>query len=73
MWLESIVAFMKSLPTWLMHVAEVLLVAVLFMTAITFLMGIWCGLRIVGKRANSIKEIQLLPPKIIFNEETKND
>ena len=73
MWLESIVAFMKSLPTWLMHVAEVLLVAVLFMTAITFLTGIWCGLRIVGKRANSIKEIQLLPPKIIFNEETKND
>ena len=73
MWLESIVAFMKSLPTWLMHVAEVLLVAVLFMTAITLLMGIWCGLRIVDKRANSIKEIQLLPPKIIFNEETKND
>jgi len=73
MWLESVVTFMKTLPTWLMHVAEVLFVAVMFMTAVTFLMGIWCGLRIVGKRANSIREIQVFPPKIIFQENKDSD
>jgi hypothetical protein len=66
--LETIMAFIKSLPTWLGAVAEVLIVAIIFMTAMTFLAGIWCGLRIIGKRANSIAEIQFFPPKIIFKE-----
>jgi hypothetical protein len=60
--------FIKSLPTWLGAVAEVLVVAIIFMTAVTFLAGIWCGLRIIGKRANSIQEIQFFPPRIIFKE-----
>jgi hypothetical protein len=34
----------------------------------TFIAGIWCGLRIIGKRANSIQEIQFFPPRIIFKE-----
>jgi hypothetical protein len=46
-------------------------VAIIFMTAVTFLAGIWCGLRIIGKRANSIQEIQIFPPKIIFKENDK--
>ena len=66
--LETLIAFIKSLPAWLGAVAEVLIVAVIFMTAMTFLAGIWCGLRIIGKRANSIAEIQFFPPKIIFKE-----
>jgi hypothetical protein len=66
--LETLMAFIKSLPSWLGAVAEVLVVAIIFMTAVTFLAGIWCGLRIVGKRANSIQEIQFFPPKIIFKE-----
>ncbi len=66
--LETIMAFIKSLPTWLGAVAEVLVVAIIFMTAVTFLAGIWCGLRIIGRRANSIQEIQFFPPKIIFKE-----
>jgi hypothetical protein len=61
-------AFIKSLPTWLGAVAEILVVAIIFMTAVTFLAGIWCGLRIIGRRANSIQEIQFFPPKIIFKE-----
>jgi hypothetical protein len=61
-------AFIKSLPAWLGAVAEVLVVAIIFMTAVTFLAGIWCGLRIIGRRANSIQEIQFFPPKIIFKE-----
>ena len=70
MLLETIAAFLKTLPSWLASVAEILIVAIVFMTAVTFLAGIWCGLRIVGRRANSIQEIQFFPPKIIFNEDT---
>jgi hypothetical protein len=66
--LETIMAFIKSLPAWLGAVAEVLVVAIIFMTAVTFLAGIWCGLRIIGRRANSIQEIQFFPPKIIFKQ-----
>jgi hypothetical protein len=66
--LETIMAFIKSLPTWLGAVAEVLVVAIIFMTAVTFLAGIWCGLRIIGRRANSIQEIQFFPPRIIFKQ-----
>ncbi len=66
--LETLMAFIKSLPAWLGAVAEVLVVAIIFMTAVTFLAGIWCGLRIIGRRANSIQEIQFFPPKIIFKE-----
>jgi hypothetical protein len=66
--LETLIAFIKSLPSWLGAVAEVLLVAIIFMTAVTFLAGIWCGLRIIGRRANSIQEIQFFPPRIIFKE-----
>ena len=66
--LETLIAFIKSLPAWLGAVVEVMVVAIIFLTAMTFLAGIWCGLRIVGKRANAIQEIQFFPPKIIFKE-----
>lgn len=73
--LESLVAFIKTLPSWLGHAVEVLFVIIITMTALTFLAGVWCGLRIIGRRANAIKEIQFFPPKIIFinkSEEEKN-
>ncbi len=66
--LETLIAFIKSLPAWLGAVVEVMVVAIIFMTAVTFLAGIWCGLRIIGRRANSIQEIQFFPPRIIFKE-----
>jgi hypothetical protein len=66
--LETLIAFIKSLPSWLGAVVEVMVVAIIFLTAMTFLAGIWCGLRIIGKRANAIQEIQFFPPKIIFKE-----
>lgn len=59
-------AFIKTLPHWLASVVEVLVVAVVFMTIMTFLMGVWCGIRIIGRRANSIEEIQFFPPKVTF-------
>lgn len=66
--LETIIAFTKSLPAWLGAVVEIMIVAIVFLTAITFLAGVWCGLRIVGKRAQSIKEIVFFPPRIVFND-----
>lgn len=64
--LETLIAFIKSLPAWLGAVVEVMVVAIIFLTCMTFLAGVWCGLRIIGKRANAIQEIQFLPPKITF-------
>ena len=64
--LETLLAFIKSLPAWLGAVVEVMVVAIIFMTAMTFLAGVWCGLRIIGKRASAIQEIQFFPPKIVF-------
>lgn len=61
-----IISFIKTLPSWLGAVVEVMIVAIVFLTAVTFLAGIWCGLKIVGQRANAIKEITFFPPKIIF-------
>lgn len=66
--LETLTAFIKTLPSWLGAVVEIMVVAIIFLTAVTFLAGIWCGLRIIGKRANSIQEIQFFPPKIIFKQ-----
>jgi hypothetical protein len=66
--LESIMLFIKSLPVWLGHVVEILFVAVVFLTAMTFLAGVWCGLRVIGQRSKSIKEITFFPPRIIFND-----
>ena len=67
--LETLIAFIKSLPTWLGAVVEIMVVAVIFLTAVTFLAGVWCGLRIVGKRANAIEEITFFPPRIKFKSE----
>lgn len=66
--LEMLASFIKTLPSWLGHVVEILFVAIMFSAAVTFLAGVWCGLRIIGKRANSIKEIDFFPPKIIFKQ-----
>lgn len=68
--LESLITFLKTLPTWLHQVAEVLIVATVFLTMMTFLAGIWCGLRIIGRRSNQIESIQFFPPKIVFKTNT---
>jgi putative Ca2+/H+ antiporter (TMEM165/GDT1 family) len=67
--LEMLIAFIKTLPHWRASVVEGMIVAIVFMTCVTFLAGIWCGLRIIGRRANSIQEIQFFPPRIIFKQE----
>jgi hypothetical protein len=66
--LESLVLFTKSLPAWLGHLVEILFVAIVFMTSVTFLSGVWFGMVIIGRRKNQIHEIQFFPPKIVFDE-----
>ena len=66
--LESIATFIKTLPHWLGTIVEVLFVIVIFMTAMTFIAGMWCGMRIVGRRAQEIEAIELWPPRIKFKE-----
>ena len=66
--LESIATFVKTLPGWLAITVEVLFVIVIFMTAMTFLAGVWCGLCIIGRRGHEIEAIELWPPRIKFKE-----
>jgi hypothetical protein len=64
--LETLVTFVKSLPLWLVHVVEIMIVGVLFTAACLFLFGLYVGIRIIGRRANKIEEISFFPPKITF-------
>jgi hypothetical protein len=64
-----ILPFIKSLPAWLYHVAEVMIVAIIFSFATIFLWGMWVGIKIVGKRANKISEINIFPPSIKFRDD----
>jgi len=73
--LEALIAFLKTLPAWLATVAEILIIAIIFLTCLTFLAGIWVGLRVIGQRASMISQIEFFPPKITFinkSEEQQN-
>ena len=64
--LEALIAAVKSLPTWLGTVTEIMIVALIFTTAITLLAGIWIGILVVKRRARSIKSFTLIPFRIDF-------
>ena len=66
--METLLTWIKSLPSWLSTVFDILLVAVVFVTAFTLIFGVWIGFCITRKRMNSIVELQFLPPKITFKE-----
>jgi hypothetical protein len=68
--LETLMAFIKTLPLWLGQLVQVLFVAIVFLTSITFLAGIWVGLLVVGKRVSAIEEITFFPPRIKFKVES---
>jgi TRAP-type C4-dicarboxylate transport system permease small subunit len=68
--IESLIlSFIKSLPSWLSQVVEVLLVAVIFSFCVIFLFGMWTGIKIIGRRANKISEITVFPPSIKFKQD----
>ena len=64
--LEALIALIKSLPTWLETLTEVMIVAIVFTTAVTLLAGIWIGILVVKRRARSIKSFTLIPFRIEF-------
>ena len=68
--METLLAWIKALPTWLSTLFDILLVAVVFVTAFTLILGVWLGFCITRKRMNSIVELQFLPPKITFRDKT---
>jgi ribose/xylose/arabinose/galactoside ABC-type transport system permease subunit len=68
--MESLLAWVKSLPSWLATLFDLLLVTVIFVTAFTLVFGVWIGFCITRKRMNSIVELQFLPPKITFKEKS---
>jgi hypothetical protein len=66
--MEQLLAYIKALPNWLASLFDILLVAVIFVTAFTLILGVWLGFCITRKRMNSIVELQFLPPKITFKD-----
>lgn len=64
--MEWLVSWIKTLPTYLSHAFDILLVALIFVTAFTLVCGVWIGFCITRKRMNSIVELQFFPPKITF-------
>lgn len=69
--IETLITAAKTLPIWLLHVVEVLVVAVLFSFCVIFMWGVVTGIRIVAGRANRIEEITVFPPTIKFKVEEK--
>jgi ribose/xylose/arabinose/galactoside ABC-type transport system permease subunit len=66
--MESLLAWIKGLPSYLSNFLDILLVAIVFVTAFTLIMGVWLGFLITRKRMNHIVELQFFPPKITFKE-----
>lgn len=65
--MEMLVTLIKTLPAWLSQIAEIILVALLFVAAVTFLAGIWVGICVVRRRARSITSFTLIPFRIEFD------
>ena len=68
---ESILAWIKGLPTLLGTIFDILMIALIFTTAFTLIFGVWIGFCITRKRMNSIVELQFLPPKITFKNKNE--
>ena len=66
--MEYILTWIKALPATLATVLDILIIAVIFMTCVTLLAGMWIGFCIARRRMNQIAEIQFFPPKITFKE-----
>jgi ribose/xylose/arabinose/galactoside ABC-type transport system permease subunit len=66
--METLLAWVKGLPAMLQSIVDILIIAVIFLTAFTLIFGVWIGFCITRKRMNSIVELQFFPPKIVFKE-----
>ena len=68
--METIILWIKGLPSYLSNILDIVLVAMIFVTAFRLILGVWLGFAIVRKRMNHIVELQFFPPKITFREKT---
>ncbi len=66
--MEQLLAWFNSLSPTLGLVVNVLVIAVVFMTSVTLLAGMWIGYCIARKRMKQIAEIEFFPPRIVFKE-----
>jgi hypothetical protein len=66
--MEQLLAWFNSLSPTLGLIVNVLVIAIVFMTSVTLLAGMWIGFCIARKRMNQIATIEFFPPKIVFKE-----
>jgi hypothetical protein len=69
--METILTWMKTLPAQMSLVLNILVIAIVFLTSVTLLAGMWIGFCIARKRMNQIAEIEFFPPKITFKDKEK--
>jgi hypothetical protein len=66
--MEHILSWFNNLSPTLGLVVNVLVIAIVFLTTMTLLAGMWIGFCIARKRMSQIAEIEFFPPKITFKE-----
>jgi len=65
--MEAIVAFLKTMPSWLSTFAEVAIVILAIMLAMSLLAGFWLALCILKRRRDYIAEVSFIPFRITFH------
>ena len=66
--MEHILSWFNSLSPTLGLIINIVVIAIVFLTSITLLAGMWIGYCIARNRMNQIAEIEFFPPKIVFKE-----
>jgi uncharacterized protein YneF (UPF0154 family) len=66
--MEQLLSWFNNLSPVLGLVVNILVIAIVFMTSMTLLAGMWIGFCIARKRMKQIAEIEFFPPRIIFKE-----
>jgi uncharacterized protein YneF (UPF0154 family) len=66
--MEHILSWFNNLSPVLGLIVNILVIAIVFLTTVTLLAGMWIGYCIARKRMNQIAEIEFFPPKITFKE-----
>lgn len=71
--MEHIITYVKTLSPTFGLVVNILIIAIVFLTSVTLLAGMWIGFCIARKRMNQIAEIEFFPPKITFKEKDNDN
>ena len=66
--MEHILSWFNNLNPTLGLVVNIVVIAIVFLTSVTLLAGMWIGFCIARKRMRQIATIEFFPPKITFIE-----